>query len=71
MVKEEFKDIELHYGGGLNLMFIRDTQPSSKVDIYGYRGNVFLDLWFQRCSASFRDHFVILDDCIPYLYLYH
>jgi len=26
MVKEEFKDIGFHNGGGLNLMVIRDTQ---------------------------------------------
>jgi len=30
MVKEEFKDIELHDGGGLNLIFIRDTQSSRR-----------------------------------------
>jgi len=35
MVKEEFKDIELHDGGGLNLIVIRDTQSSRKIDIYG------------------------------------
>jgi hypothetical protein len=33
MVKEEFKDIELHVGGGLNLMIIRDTQSSRKIDL--------------------------------------
>ena len=30
MVKEEFKDIESHDGGGLNLIVIRDTQSSRK-----------------------------------------
>jgi len=34
-VKEEFKDIELHDGGGLNLMVIRDTQSSGKIDSVG------------------------------------
>ena len=47
MVKEEFTDIELHGGGGLNLMFIRDTQPSRKVDIYGYRGIFSLTFGFK------------------------
>jgi hypothetical protein len=32
MVKEEFNDIELHDGGGLNLMVTRDTQSSRKTD---------------------------------------
>jgi hypothetical protein len=35
MVKEEFKDIEVHDGDGLNLMIIRDTQSSRKIEIYG------------------------------------
>jgi hypothetical protein len=35
MVKEEFKNIELHDGGGLNLMIIRDTQSSRKIDFGG------------------------------------
>ena len=50
MVKEEFKDIGLHDGGGLNLIVIRDTQSSRKIDLSGLRGIIFLDLWFQRCS---------------------
>jgi hypothetical protein len=33
MVKEEFKDIELHDGGGLGLIDIWDTQSSRKIDI--------------------------------------
>jgi hypothetical protein len=33
MVKEEFNDIELHEGGDLNLMVIRDTQSSRKIDL--------------------------------------
>jgi len=35
MVKEEFKDVGLHDGGGLNLMVIRDTQSSRKIDFRG------------------------------------
>jgi len=35
MVKEEFKDIELHDGGGLNLMVLQDTQSSRKIDFCG------------------------------------
>jgi len=35
MVEEEFKDIELHDGDGLNLMVIRDTQKSRKIDLRG------------------------------------
>jgi hypothetical protein len=35
MVKEEFKDIELHDGGGLNLMVVRDTQSSRIIDFCG------------------------------------
>ena len=50
MVKEEFKDIELHDGGGLNLMVIRDTQSSRKIDFLGSGEIFFLDFWFQRCS---------------------
>jgi hypothetical protein len=38
MVKEEFKDIELHDGGGLNLMVIRDTQSSREIDFRGSGG---------------------------------
>jgi hypothetical protein len=52
VVKEEFKDIELHDGGGLNFMVIRDTQSPRRIDFRGYRGIVFLDYWFQRCSTS-------------------
>ena len=47
MVKEEFKDIDFHHGGHLNLMVIRDTQSSRKVDIYGYRGIFFLTFGFK------------------------
>jgi hypothetical protein len=35
MVKEEFKDIGLHDGGGLNLMVIRDTQSPRKTNFRG------------------------------------
>jgi hypothetical protein len=36
MVKEEFKDIELHDGGGLNLILVtRDAQSSRKIDFRG------------------------------------
>jgi hypothetical protein len=47
MVKEEFKDIELHDGGGLDLMVIRDTQSSRKIDFHGYRGVFFLTFGFK------------------------
>jgi len=47
MVKEESRDIELHDGGGLNLMFIRDTQSSRKIDFHGYRGVFFLTFGFK------------------------
>jgi hypothetical protein len=52
MVKEEFKDIELHDGGGLNLMVIRDTQKSRKIDIYGYGGLFFLTFGFKDVMCS-------------------
>lgn len=48
--KKEFKDIEIHDGGGLNLMVIRDTQSSRNVDFYGWR-RVFL------LTFSFKDLF--------------
>ena len=48
VVKEGFKDIELHDGGGLNLIGFRDTQSSRRIDFHGYRGDIFLDFWFQR-----------------------
>ncbi len=35
VVKEEFKDIEFHDGGGLNLMVIRNTRSSRKIDFRG------------------------------------
>ena len=47
MVKEEFKDIELHDGGGLDLMVTRDTQSSRKIDFYGYREIFFLTFGFK------------------------
>jgi len=47
MVKEEFKDIELRDGGGLNLIAVRDTQSSGKIDFVGI-GSIFLDFQFQR-----------------------
>jgi hypothetical protein len=47
MVKEEFKDIELHEGDGLNFMVARDTQSSRKTDFVGI-GSIFLDFRFQR-----------------------
>jgi len=47
MIKEEFKDIELHDGGGLNLMVMRDTQSSRKVDFHGCRGVFFLTFGFK------------------------
>jgi hypothetical protein len=52
MLKEEFKDIELHGGGGLNLIVIRDTQSSRKIDFHGYRGVFFLTFGFkdEKCN---------------------
>ena len=47
MVKEEFKDMELHDEGGLNLMVTRDTQSSRKDDFYGHRGVFFLTFGFK------------------------
>jgi len=47
MVKEEFKDVAFHDGDGLNLMLIRDTQPSRKVDFHGYKGIFFLTFGFK------------------------
>ena len=52
MVKEEFKDIELHDGGGLNFMVTRDTQKSRKIDIYGYRGIFFLTFGFKDVMSG-------------------
>ena len=52
MLKEEFKDIELHDGGGLNLMVIRDTQSSRKIDIRGYRGVFFLTFGFKEVQQN-------------------
>jgi hypothetical protein len=53
MLKEEFKDIELHDGGGLNLMVIRDTQSSRKIDYRGYRGVFFLTFGFKDGMCGF------------------
>jgi len=47
MVKGEFKDIELHDGGGLNLMVIRDTQSSRKIDFLGSGEYFFLTSGFK------------------------
>jgi len=47
MIKEEFKDVELHDGGGLNLMVTRDTQSSRKTDFCGHRGVFFLTFGFK------------------------
>jgi len=47
MVKEEFKDIELHDGGGLNLMVIRDTQSSRIIDFLGSGEYFFLTSGFK------------------------
>ena len=47
MVKEEFKDVAFHDGDGLNLMLIRDTQSSRKVDFHGYKGIFFLTFGFK------------------------
>jgi hypothetical protein len=53
MVKEEFKDIELHDGGGLNFMVTRDTQKSRKIDIYGYGGLFFLTFGFKDVMSYY------------------
>ena len=47
IVKEEFNDIELHDGGGLNFISTRDTQTPRNIDIYGYRGVFFLTFGFK------------------------
>jgi hypothetical protein len=47
VVKEEFKDIELNDGGGLNLVVIRDTQSSRKIDLVGRVGVFFLTFGFK------------------------
>ena len=52
MVKEEFKDIKLHDGGGLNLMVIRDTQSSRKIDFRGQRGVFFLTFGFKDAQIG-------------------
>jgi hypothetical protein len=46
-VKEEFKDIEFHDGGCLNLIIKRDTQTSRNIDIYGYGEMFFLTFGFK------------------------
>jgi hypothetical protein len=52
MVKEEFKDIVLHEGGGLNFMVTRDTQTSRQIDIYGYGGIFFLTFGFKDVLSA-------------------
>ena len=56
MVKKEFKDIKLHDGGGLNLMVIRDTQSSRKIDFHGYGGVFFLTLGFKDVAMRLMVH---------------
>jgi len=46
-VKEEFKGIEIQDGGGLNLMVIRDTQASRKIDCHGLGRAFFLTFGFK------------------------
>ncbi len=46
-VKEEFKDMESHDGGCLNLIIKRDTQTSRNIDIYGDGGIFFLTFGFK------------------------
>jgi hypothetical protein len=58
-IKEEFKDIEIHDGGGLNLIVIRDTQSSRKIDFHGCRGIFFLTFGFKDVSCSRRESPVI------------
>ena len=56
MVKEEFKDVELHDGGGLNLTVNRDTQSSRKIDFCGHRGIFSLTFGFKdEFCASMTD----------------
>jgi hypothetical protein len=52
VAKEEFKDIELHKGNGLDLMVIRDTQSSRITNSHGYRGVFFLTFGFKDEYAS-------------------
>jgi hypothetical protein len=49
-VKEEFKDIEFHDGGCLNLIIKRDTQTSRNIDTYGYGEIFFLTFGFKDVS---------------------
>jgi hypothetical protein len=55
MVKEEFKDIELQDGGGLNLTVVRDTQSSRKIDFRGYRVVFFLTFGFKEVQEDCGD----------------
>jgi len=51
IVKEEFKNIELHDRGGLNFMVTRDTQSSRKADFCGHRGVFFLTFGSKEVSG--------------------
>ena len=64
VVKEEFKDIELRDGGGLNLMVIRDTQSSRKIDFYGQRGVFFLTLGFKDVLCNRQKKRPSPSDCL-------
>jgi hypothetical protein len=48
MVKEEFKDIELHDGGGLNLIWLFGIPSRQEKLISVGSGEYFFDFWFQR-----------------------
>ncbi len=52
MVKEEFKDIELNDGGGLNFMVTPDTQTSRKIFPYAHRYQFFLTFGFKDVLFS-------------------
>ena len=65
MVKKEFKDIELHDGGGLNLMVTPDTQTSRKIDIYGHKGVFFLTFGFKDVSCNITISNLSVADKLP------
>ena len=52
MLKEEFKDIGLHRGSGLDLMVIGDTQSSRIINSHGYRGIFFLTIGFKDVQCG-------------------
>ena len=54
IVKEEFKDIELHHRSCLNFMVIRDTQQSRKLIFVGIGELFFLTFGFKESFHRVR-----------------